>query len=73
MDDEQFPDYLRQAIADGEVTIDEEAKTARIHIDVGTPDAGANAENIAGPILAKLKKKLGLKARLEYLGYTVES
>jgi hypothetical protein len=37
MDNEIFPDYLRQAIADGEVSIDEEAQTARVYIAVMNP------------------------------------
>jgi hypothetical protein len=73
MSDDEFPDYLRKAIEDGEVLLDEEAKTARINIDEDSYDPGDSAERAAGQILVKRHRKLGLKARLEYLGYTVES
>jgi hypothetical protein len=73
MSDEEFPDYLRKAIEDGEVVLDEQAKTARINIDVSEFDRVAGPEKAAGQILVKIHRKEGLKARLEYLGYTVES
>lgn len=73
MSDDEFPDYLRKAIEDGEVILDEESKTAQLNIDVDAFEAGASSENTAGEILVKMHRKLGLKARLEYLGYTVES
>lgn len=73
MSDDEFPDYLRKAIEEGEVILDEEAKTARININEGSYDAGAGPERAAGEILVKMHRKQGLKARLEYLGYTVES
>lgn len=73
MSDDEFPDYLRKAIEDGEVILDEEAKTARINIDVNEFDRDGGTEKAAGQILVKMHRKEGLKARLEYLGYTVES
>jgi len=73
MNNDEFPDYLRRAIEDGEVSLDEESKTARIHIDVGAYDPTGGSEKAAGQILVNLHRKKGLQARLEYLGYTVES
>ena len=73
MSDDEFPDYLRKAIEDCEVILNEESKTARINIDVDAFEAGASPERAAGEILVKMHRKQGLKARLEYLGYTVES
>jgi hypothetical protein len=73
MSDNEFPDYLRKAIEDGEVILDEGAKTARINIDMDAFEAGAGPERAAGEILVNIHRNQGLKARLEYLGYTVES
>jgi hypothetical protein len=73
MSNDEFPDYLRKAIEDGEVVLDEQAKTARINIDVNEFDRDGGPEKAAGQILVKMHRKEGLKARLEYLGYTVES
>lgn len=73
MSDGEFPDYLRKAIGDGEVILDEQAKIARININVNEFDRGTGPEKAAGEILVKMRRKQGLKARLEYLGYTVEA
>lgn len=73
MNNDEFPDYLRKAIEDGEVTLDEQAKTARINIDVDEFDRDGGPERAAGQIIGKMYRKQGLRARLEYLGYTVES
>lgn len=73
MSDDEFPDYLRKAIEAGEVILDEQAKIARINIDVDSYHAGAGPERAAGEIIVKMHRKQGLKARLEHLGYTVES
>lgn len=73
MGNNEFPDYLHKTIEDGEVILDEEAKTAQINIDVNEFDCDAGPEKAAGQILVKIHRKEGLKAWLEYLGYTVES
>lgn len=73
MSNEEFPDYLRKAVEEREVILNEEAKTARINIDVNEFERGAGPEKAAGEILVKMHRKQGLKARLEYLGYTVET
>jgi hypothetical protein len=67
----EFPDYVKEAIENGEVIIDDEMKVARVlgNIDY---DPNGDPDKQAGPMLSKLRRLLGIKQRLEYLGYKVE-
>lgn len=64
-------DYLRNAINDGEVAIDEGTMTARILIDALGSDTDIDTDKMAERMLARSNRIRGLKMRLESLGYTV--
>ncbi len=69
MDTQEYSEQLKQAVNQGDVIINEENKTATVKTD--WPDPNDTPDNLAGPLLAKKHRQLGLTVELEKLGYSV--
>lgn len=68
----KFSEALLNAIKNGEVTVNLEAKTAKILIDVSR-ESESDPEKRGYQMLPKMKKFMGFQAELKTWGYSIVS
>lgn len=72
MNEAQADQQIKKAIEDSEVIVDEQTRTYQILVDTLGTRVPLNERDRAGDMLARQKRALGHKARLEHLGYTAK-